>query len=238
MKPRADPRLHDPRRIVALALDRRPRRRSRLPSLRARRGSGLGAGRREGRRPDPRGLRLRHGAGQLRGRLRHARRAREPRRPAVAADRAAGHPHPRPLGRPRGAALPARGWPRRDQHEVRKGEPVRGRPRRRPRRLSRSRRLSPARLPRGRVRAEALDRLLRREVLPRVRRRLPRLRGLDSRTTASTSPATAWSSGSTISRPRAGARLRPHRPRQRERRAPATRWSTPGATRGASTGRS
>ena len=98
---------------------------------------------RQGRRPDPRALRLRDRGRQLRRRLRHARRAGEPRRPAVAADRAAGHPHPRPLGRPGGADLPPRGRPRQDEHGVLEREPVRRGSRRRPRRLPRRGRLRP-----------------------------------------------------------------------------------------------
>ena len=100
-------------------------------------------------------------------RLRDARRAREPGRPGVAADRAAGDPDPRPVGAPGRADLPARGRPRHHQHAVQEREPVRRRPRRRPRRLPRHGRLGPARLPRGRVGAEALDGPPRRDVLPR-----------------------------------------------------------------------
>ena len=48
-----------------------------------------------------------------------------------------------------------------------------------------------------------LDRLPRREVLPRVRRRVPVPAPTGSPTTASISPATAWRNRSTISRPRA-----------------------------------
>ena len=59
---------------------------------------------------------LRDREGQLRRRLRHARRAREPRRPALASDRPAGHAHPRPLGAPGDADLPARGRPRHHEH--------------------------------------------------------------------------------------------------------------------------
>ena len=62
MNPLTYPRLHT-RTNRRPRADRRPRRRPRLPSLRARRRSGLGARRGEGRRPDPRGLQLRHREG-------------------------------------------------------------------------------------------------------------------------------------------------------------------------------
>ena len=56
--------------------------------------SGLRAFRRARRPADAEALHLRERA----GRLRHARRPREPARPALAPDRAAGHAHPRALG--------------------------------------------------------------------------------------------------------------------------------------------
>ena len=134
---------------------------------------------------------------------RHAGRAREPCRPQLAADRAAGDSHPGSLGPPGGADLPPRGRSRSDQHGLRQGEPVRRRPRRRPRRLPRRRRLRPARLPGGRVGARATR--------PTSSARSPSARTPSasgparsgSGTRASTSPATAWRSRSTISRPRA-----------------------------------
>ena len=97
--------------------------------------------------------------------------------PQLSADRPAGHPHQGSLGASGRTRLPPRGRSRHHEHEVLEGEPDRREPRRRPRRLPRRRRLRAARLPRSRVGAEALDRLSRPEVLPRVRRRLPRLRG-------------------------------------------------------------
>ena len=168
----------------------------------------------------PAPLPLRDREGQLRRRLRHARRAREPRRPAVAADRAAGHPHPRPSRRTRPSRSSAsRAAPASRTCSFSKASRLRRRPRRRPRRLPRRRRLVEARLPRGRVGAQPLDRLPRprsrcrayarrvallRRPADRRRRRPRRLRPRRSR-----------------SRSRGGAqgaRLRAHRPRQRERR--------------------
>ena len=58
------------------------------------------------------------------------------------------------------------GGPGSHQHEVLEGEPDRREPRRRTRRLPRRRRLGAARLPRGRLGAEALHRPARPEVLP------------------------------------------------------------------------
>ena len=114
--------------------------------------------------------------------------------------------------------LPARGRARHHQHGVLEGEPVRRAARRRPRRLPRRRRVRRARLPRGRLGAEALRRLSS----ARGRcARTPTPSGparAGSRRTASTSPATRCRSASTTSRPPAGARLPPHRPDQRERR--------------------
>ena len=127
---------------------------------------------------------LRHRARQLRRRLRHARRAREPARPAVAADRAAGHPHPGALGAPGRADLPPRGRARAHEHGLPEGEPLRRRPRRRARRLPRRRRLVVLDCPRGRVGAASTPptssatksfRAVRRRV-PRLRRPAPRRR--------------------------------------------------------------
>ena len=118
------------------------------------------------------------------------------------------------------------------------GEPVRGRPRRRPRRLSRSGRLGRgSTAPRSRPRSS---------VPPTTSARSPSaptatpsaIARLGSPTTASTLPATAWPRGSTISRPRVGRSATTRSTSSARARAPATRWSTPGATRGASTGRS
>ena len=78
---------------------------------------GLRPRRGEGRPADPASVPLRHGEGQLRGRLRDARRAGEPGRPAVAADRAAGHPHQGALGPSGRAGLPARGRAGHHEHD-------------------------------------------------------------------------------------------------------------------------
>ena len=160
-----------------------------------------------------------HRARQLRRRLRHAGRAREPRRSALAADRVAGHPHPRARGAPGRADLPARGRPRAHEHGLPGREPLRRQPRRRARRLPRRRRLVRARLPRGGVGAEALRRLPRPrspsraygERLPGVRRPPARGRRRPRRLLAARAGR----------RPRGGparARLRARRPAQRERR--------------------
>ena len=122
----------------------------------------------QGRRPDPRALRLRHRERQLRRRLRHARRAREPGRSAVAADRAAGDAHPGSLGAPGRARLPPPGRPGHHEHGLHRAS-----------RFADDRDVVlvgyrgmdgsvGARLPGGRVGAQALDRLPEREVLPRV----------------------------------------------------------------------
>ena len=75
--------------------DRDPGARARVREVRLRRGQGLRPGRGEGRPADPASVPLRHGAGQLRRRLRHPRRPREPGQARLSADRPAGHPHPR-----------------------------------------------------------------------------------------------------------------------------------------------
>ena len=86
--PRRGPRHRPP-------ADRHPRARARVPEVRIRQGQGLRPRRGEGRPADPASVPLRHGAGQLRRRLRHARRPREPGQARFSADRPAGHPDPR-----------------------------------------------------------------------------------------------------------------------------------------------
>ena len=87
--------------------------------------------------------------GAMPRRLRNARRAREPGRPPVAPDRAAGNPDPGSLIAPVGANLPSQRRPGRDQHDVPPSEPP-GRPARcRHGRLPRRRRLFGAELSRG-----------------------------------------------------------------------------------------
>ena len=76
---------------------------------RLRRGQGLRPRRGEGRPADPASVPLRHGAGQLRRRLRHPRRPREPGQARFSADRAAGHPDQGALGPSGRAGLPPRG---------------------------------------------------------------------------------------------------------------------------------
>ena len=78
---------------------------------------------------------LRNRGRRLHGRLRDARRAREPGRPAVAAHRPAGEAHPRHVGRPGRADLPAPGRPGHHQHDLPRGQPVCRQARRGPRRL-------------------------------------------------------------------------------------------------------
>ena len=77
---------------------------------------------------------------------------------------------------PGSSRLPARGRARHHQHGVLEGEPDCRQPRRRAAWLPRHRRLRAARLPGGRVGAQALDRLPHGEVATRVRRRVPGLR--------------------------------------------------------------
>ena len=180
--------------------DRRPRARARLPPLRRQFYGRLRACRRACRPADAQELYLQHREGRLRRRLRNARGAREPRRPALAADRAAGHPDPRAFATPGRPDLPPGRRPRRHEHEVRGRQSVHRQPRRRPRRLPRRRRLRPARLPGGRVGPRALRRLPRPEVpqMP-TRTRSARARS-GSRQTASISPATHSPNGSTTSR--------------------------------------
>ena len=98
---------------------------------------------------DAQELYLQHREGRLRRGLRNARGAREPRRPALAADRAAGHRDPCPFGPSGCPDLPPARRPRHHQHGVPGREPVHRQPRRRARRLPRRRRLRPARLPGG-----------------------------------------------------------------------------------------
>ena len=94
---------------------------------------------------DPEALHLRKRAGGLR----HARRSREPARPAFAPDRTADHAHPRTHAEPRRADLPAPGRSRPDEHGLPRGEALHRPPRLRARRLPRRRRLLTPRLPRG-----------------------------------------------------------------------------------------
>ena len=121
----------------------------------------------------------------------------------VATDRAAGDTDPRPLRASERADLPPRRRSRHDEHAVREREPVRRRPRRRPCRLPRHGRFVGARLSRGRFGDEALDRPPRREVVPRARRRFPRLRGPTDGRRRRSRRLQPRRSGSTISRPRA-----------------------------------
>ena len=133
------------------------------------------------------------------GRLRHARRPREPARPALAPDRASDHAHPRARRPPRRADLPAPGRPRHHEHGLPRREPLHRPPRRRARRLPRHRRLLAPRLPRGHRVERALARPAQHGVARLRRRRLPRLRRAASRRTASISPATRCPSASTTS---------------------------------------
>ena len=159
-------------------------------------------------------------AGELRRRLRHAGRAREPARLALAADRAAGHAHQGALGASRRAGLPPAGRARPYQHGLPRREPLRRRPRRRPRRLPRRRRLLGARLPRGRVGDEALPRPARKGLLRRVRD--ASVRAAPSASRRRRRPRRLLAAGARRrSRGRASrARLPPHRPAQRERGHP------------------
>ena len=111
--------------------------------------------------------------GALPRRLRNARRAREPGRPPVAPDRAAGDPDPGSLIAPAGANLPSQRRPGHHQHDVSPSEPP-GRPARcRHGRLPRRRRLFGAELSRGDGGAPELRGLPRQSVAERV---LPGLR--------------------------------------------------------------
>ena len=173
----------------------------------------------QGGRPPPAAVSLRHRGGQLRRRLRHARSS--PRTGPTRSSRliaVAGHPHQSPLGALRRAGLPPRGRPRHHEHDVRQGQPLRRPPRRRPRRLPRHRRLVRARLPGGRLGAAALRRLPHREVVPRLRRRLP---GVRRPAHAGRRRPCRLHGCLPGRRPRGraqGARLRADRPAQRERR--------------------
>ena len=190
---------------------------ARVPPVRTRR-PGLRAGRREGRRPPPRGLRLRHREGQLRRRLRDARRVREQAQGRFATDRAPRDTDPRQVRASERGDLPPRRRSRPDEHAVREREPVRRRPRRRPCRLPRDGRFLRARLSGGRIGDEALDRPSRREVVPRARRRFPRLRApTDGQRRRSRRLQPAAAGRRSRGRPQ-GARLRPHRPPERKRR--------------------
>ena len=202
------------------AADRDPGDRARLPEGRLRRGQGHRPRRGEGGPADPASVPLRHGAGQLRRRLRHPRRPREPGQARLSADRSPGHPHQGALRASRRADLPARRRPGDLQHALLEGESARRQPRRRSRRLPGRRRLRAAPVPRGRVGPEAVDRPARPEVVPRLHRRLPLLRcappgGRRRHRRLLDSCPGRRSRG----RPQ-GARLRPDRPDQRERGYP------------------
>ena len=112
-------RAFTPARIVALAVIGLARRRGSPTSASLRDGARSPCRRGAGRRADPPAVQLRHGERQLRRRLRHAGRAREPRRSALAADRAAGDPHPGQVRPPGRADLPPRGRSRPHEHGVR-----------------------------------------------------------------------------------------------------------------------
>ena len=94
----AEGRTRKPKRALTQVADRRAhaRRRAgagaRVPRPRLQQQRGLRPCRGEGRPADPLSVPLRHGAGQLRGRLRDARRPGEPGRSALAADRPARSP--------------------------------------------------------------------------------------------------------------------------------------------------
>ena len=85
----------------------------------------------------------------------------------------------------RGPIFRLPGRPGHHEHGFRSGEPVRGRSRLRPRRVSRGRRVPAARVPGGHLGGQALERSHRRGVLPGVRRGVPgvrrpvRRRGID-----------------------------------------------------------
>ena len=200
--------------------DRRPHARARLPPLRRQFYGRLRACRRACRPADAQKLYLQHREGRLRRRLRNARGAREPRRPALAADRAAGHPDPCAFGTPGRPDLPPGRRPRRHEHEVRRRQSVHRQPRRRPRRLPRRRRLRPAPVPGGRVGPRALRRLPRPEVPRCLLERVPLVReaarGKRRRSRRLHTPRTGR-------RPRGGTdspRLPPDRPVERKRGHP------------------
>ena len=111
--------------------------------------------------------------GAMPRRLRHVRRAGEPGRPPVAADRAAGDPDPGSLIPPAGANLPPQRRPGHNQHDVPPSEPPDRPARCRHGRLPRRRRLFGAELSRGDGGAGELRRLPRQSVAERV---LPGLR--------------------------------------------------------------
>ena len=137
---------------------------------------------------------------------------------ALAADRAAGEAHPRALGAPGRAGVPAAGRPRADEHGLPGREPLRGRPRRRARRVPRRRRLVRARLSRGGLRDEALARLPRQRLLRRVRQGALRVRpAVAARRRRPGRLLAARACGRPRSRA-GGARLPADRPAQRERR--------------------
>ena len=116
------------------------------------------------------------GGRQRTRRLRDAGRAREPARPALAADRAAGDADSCAFGGAGTSHLPAPGRPRNHQHELRGREQVRRAARCRPRRLPRHRWIVQTRLPGGRVGARARRRSPQRAGVPRDRRRVQGVR--------------------------------------------------------------
>ena len=141
--------------------------------VRTRRRRGLGPAGGARRPADHAPVHLFHRERRLPRRLRNARRAREPGRPPVAPDRAAGDPDPGSLIAPVGANLPPQRRPWHHQHDVSPSEPP-GRPARcRHGRLPRRRRLFGAELSRGDGGAPELRGLPRQSVAERV---LPGLR--------------------------------------------------------------
>ena len=137
---------------------------------------GLRPRRREGRRADPASVPLRHGAGQLRRRLRDARRAGEPARPALPPDRPEDHADPRawrPTRARRCSASRAAPASRTCSSPTRAASPGTTTSSSSATAASTARRSSTAR---GRLGAQALDRSPRREVVPRLHERLPRVR--------------------------------------------------------------
>ena len=107
---------------------------------------------------------------------------------------------PRSLRPPGCAGLPPRRRARQVERALQGREPSGREPRRRSRRLPRRGRLGAARLPRGRLRAEALHRPARPEVLRRLHARASATAPPGSRTTGSTSAATRSRPRSTTSR--------------------------------------
>ena len=138
---------------------------------------------------------------------------------------------------PARARLPAPGRAGRNQHDVQVGEQARRPPRRRARRLPGHRQLRSARLPRGPVRAEALHRLSRREVVPCLHPRLARLRRSAPGGRRRSRRLHAATAGRRSRGRPPGAGLQAHRPGQRERRHAARDDLRLALTRAASTAR-